>query len=90
MGRAFAVYTALRVVLFAVCCGVLLVLGAPRLVGVAVALLVSSLLSLIFLRRQRDVFVLALQRRREDRANEQARLRGLLDDGPSANEQTGR
>ncbi|HEU0102221.1 MAG TPA: DUF4229 domain-containing protein [Mycobacteriales bacterium] len=81
MLRAFAVYTALRALLLVGCLGLLLVLGVPGLLAVAGALLLSSVLSLLLLRTQRDAFVDALQRRRAGRADEQARLRQLLDDG---------
>ena len=81
--RAFAVYTLLRVVAFAGCYGLLVVLGVPGLLAIAGALLLSSVLSLVLLRRQRDAFVDALAVRRSSRDDEKARLRGLLDDGPA-------
>lgn len=83
VGRVFAVYTLLRLLLFAACFGVLLVLGVPVLVALAGGLLLSSLLSLVALRRQRDVFVVALQEQRDRRAGEKARLRSLLDEDPT-------
>jgi hypothetical protein len=81
--RAFALYTGLRLVAFAGCYGVLLVLGVPGILAIAGALLLSSVLSLVLLRRQRDAFVDQLAQRRAARADEQARLRGLLDDPPA-------
>lgn len=83
MGRQFVAYTALRVVVFAGCYGLLLVLGLRGPFAVLAALLLSSLVSLVLLRRQRDAVTASLAARSQDRAAEQARLRGLLDeDGP--------
>ncbi len=80
LGRALAVYTGLRVAAFAVCFLLLVLVGLRGLLAIAAALLVSSLAGLFLLRRQRDEVTAALETRREVRAAEQARLRGLLDE----------
>lgn len=79
VGRAVAAYTAARVGLFGVLLLVLSSAGVRGLVGVAAAVFVSSVLSIVLLRRQRDALTAALARRAEDREAERARLRGLLD-----------
>lgn len=79
-GRAFALYSALRLLLLLVSFVVLrLVLGPDNpLLVVGGAVLLSALLSLVLLRRQRDAFTAAsmarADRRRTDRAARQARL----------------
>ena len=83
MTRPFARYTALRLLAFVASYGLLLLVGLRGLVAIAAALLISSLLSLSLLRRQRDEVAAALATRRGDRDAEQARLRSMLDDGPS-------
>lgn len=83
MARTFLLYTGLRLLAFVGCYGVLLVLGVPGLLAIAGALLLSSIVSLLLLRRQRDAFAVALQERRDQRAGEQVRLRALLEDGES-------
>ena len=80
---ALALYTGLRIVAFTGCYGLLLIVGARGLVAVAAALLLSSVLSLLVLRRQRDAVAGSLEARRLRRADERDRLRGLLDEGPS-------
>ena len=81
MARAVALYTFLRAVAFVGCYGLLLLLNVPGLFAIAGALLLSSLVSLLVLRRQRDAVALALEARRGSRAAERERLRGLLDEG---------
>jgi hypothetical protein len=81
-GRALAVYSALRLGLLVVCfAAVRLVLGpdvSPLLV-IGAAVLVSALLSLVLLKRQRDAFAEAsLARAEQRRADKQAR-RSRLD-----------
>ena len=79
-GWAFARYTALRLLMLLVCFVVLrLVLGPDNpLLVVGGAVLLSALLSLVLLRRQRDAFTSAsmarADRRRADKATRQARL----------------
>lgn len=83
-GRLLAVYTLLRALLFVGCYGLLVVLGMRGLLAVAVALLVSSVLSLYVLRRQRDAVATAFEARRQQREGERAQRRSLLDDEPGA------
>ncbi len=83
MGRALALYTALRLLAFAVVFVLLSAVGLGGLVGVLLALLLSSLVSLVLLRRQRDAVTLGLEQRRLSRGQEKARLRGMLDDDPA-------
>lgn len=79
-GRAFVVYTGLRLLVLLVSFVVLrLVLGPDNpLLVVGGAVLLSALLSLVLLRRQRDTFTSAsiakADRRRAERAARQARL----------------
>ena len=79
VGRAFALYTGLRALLFAVVLCLLLVLGLRGIPALAAALLVSSIASLFVLRGPRDAATGALAERQDRRAAEQARLRGMLD-----------
>ena len=79
-GRAFAVYSALRLGLLLVSFAVLrLILGPGRdLLVIGAAVLLSALLSLVLLRRQRDAFtaasMAAADRRRATRDARRARL----------------
>lgn len=79
--RSVLVYTGLRVAAFAALFALLVLVGLRGLPAIAAALLLSSLASLFLLGRQRDEVAAGLQARREGKAAEQARLRGLLDDG---------
>lgn len=80
-GRAFAVYSGLRLALLVVSAVVLrLVLGeqANSLLVLGGAVLLSALLSLVLLRRQREAFttasMAAADRRRQARETRRARL----------------
>ena len=79
--RAFLVYSALRLVLLVVAYSVLLAIGIDGLLAVGGAVLLSALLSLVLLRRQRDAFTEASMARAEQRRAEQQRRRARLD-GP--------
>lgn len=82
-GRAFLYYSTLRLLLLLVVFGVLLALGLETLLAVGGAVLISALLSLVLLRRQREAFTAAsIARADERRAAKQAR-RARLDDGPA-------
>lgn len=71
--REFAVYTAARLAVFLVTYGLvvgvyLLVTGSdtvPLIWPFLVAVVVSAVVSVVFLRRQREAFALAVQRRAE-------------------------
>jgi hypothetical protein len=80
-GRAFLVYSALRLVLLVVAYSVLLAIGVDGLLAVGGAVLLSALLSLVLLRRQRDAFTEASMARAEGRRAEKERRRARLD-GP--------
>jgi uncharacterized protein DUF4229 len=79
--RSVLAYSAARVVLFAATVGVLYLLGARGLLLLAVAVLVSGLVSFVLLSRQRDAMSSAVAsgvrdgRRRFDGAIEAARSR---------------
>ena len=81
-GRAFLVYSALRLVLLVVSYSVLLAIGVDGLLAVGGAVLLSALLSLVLLRRQRDAFTQASMARVEQRRAERERRRARLD-GPA-------
>lgn len=66
-GRAFLVYSALRLALLLVAFAVLLAIGLEGLLAVGAAVLLSALLSLVLLRRQRDAFTSASMARAEQR-----------------------
>ncbi len=78
-GRAFLVYSVLRLVLLVVSYTVLLAIGVDGLLAVGGAVLLSALLSLVLLRRQRDAFTEASMARADARREEKARRRERLD-----------
>jgi hypothetical protein len=85
-GKAFAVYSLLRLALLVVSFAVLRVIVGPGndLLVIGAAVLLSALLSLVLLRRQRDAFTAAsLARADQRRADRQAR-RERLDEGGEA------
>lgn len=81
-GRAFAVYSALRLALLLVCFVVLrLVVGDGRdLLVIGGAVLLSALLSVVLLRRQRDAFTAASMAAADRRKQEREARRARLDD----------
>lgn len=79
-GRAFLVYSGLRLVLLVVAYSVLLAIGIDGLLAVGGAVLLSALLSLVLLRRQRDAFTEASMARAELRRADKRRRRARLDD----------
>ena len=81
-GRAFLVYSALRLALLLVSYGVLVALGLDGLLAVGGAVLLSALLSLVLLRRQRDAFTSASMARADARRAEREARRARLDDSP--------
>ena len=81
-GRAFLVYSALRLVLLVVSYSVLLAIGVDGLLAVGGAVLLSALLSLVLLRRQRDAFAEASMARADERRADKQRRRARLD-GPA-------
>lgn len=90
-GRAFAVYSLLRLVLLVVCFVVLRVIvgDGNDLLVIGGAVLLSALLSLVLLRKQRDDFARAsMVRADERRAAKQAR-RARLDQAGTSPDNTG-
>ena len=86
-GRAFAVYSALRLALLVVSYAVLrVILGDGNdLLVLGAAVLLSALLSLVLLRQQRDAFTSAsIARADARRAAKQDRRARLDDEGPPA------
>ena len=84
-GRAFLVYSALRLVLLLLCLALLLALGLRGLLAVGGAVLLSALLSLVLLKRQRDAFTAAsLARADSRRAHQEAQRQRLQQHGDSA------
>ena len=68
--------------LLVVAYSVLLALGIDGLLAVGGAVLLSALLSLVLLRRQRDAFTEASMARAEERRAEKERRRARLDGPP--------
>ncbi|MGI8537524.1 MAG: DUF4229 domain-containing protein [Mycobacteriales bacterium] len=86
-GRAFAVYSALRLALLLVSYAVLVAVGVEGLLAVGGAVLASAVLSLVLLRRQREAFTSASIARTDQRRADKAERRARLDDagpGPAA------
>ena len=81
-GRAFLVYSALRLALLAVSFAVLTAIGLRGLLAVGAAVLLSALLSLVLLRGQRDAFTSASMARADQRRAEREARRARLDESP--------
>jgi hypothetical protein len=81
-GRALLLYSALRIALLVVAFAVLRVIVGPGqdLFVVGGAVLLSALLSLVLLRRQRDAFTSAAIARSEQRRAVRERRRARLDE----------
>lgn len=82
-GRLFAVYSALRLALLLVSFAVLRVIVGPGndLFVIGAAVLLSALLSLVLLRKQRDAFTAASIARADRRRAERAARRSRLEEG---------
>lgn len=79
-GRAFLVYSLLRLALLLVAFVVLLAIGLEGLLAVGGAVLLSALLSIVLLRRQRDAFTDASMARAEQRRADREARRARLQD----------
>lgn len=79
-GRAFLVYSALRLALLVVSYAVLVAIGLEGLLAVGAAVLLSALLSLVLLRRQRDAFTAASVARADQRRAERESRRSRLEE----------
>lgn len=78
--RAFLVYSGLRLALLLASLAVLTLLGLEGLLAVGAAVLLSALLSLVLLRRQRDTFTAASMARADRRREERQARRRRLDE----------
>ena len=79
-GRALLVYSALRLVLLVGAYAVLVAIGLDGLLALGGAVLLSALLSLVLLRRQRDAFTEASLARADQRRAERDARRARLDE----------
>ena len=84
--RAFLVYSGLRLALLLVSYAVLVAIGLEGLLAVGAAVLLSALLSLVLLRRQRDAYTEASMARADQRRAEREARRARLDQ-PSGTDQ---
>ena len=82
-GRAFLVYSLLRLALLLVSFAVLIAIGVDGLLAVGGAVLLSALLSLVLLRRQREAFTSASIARAEQRRADREARRARLDEPPT-------
>lgn len=81
-GKAFAIYSALRLALLVVSFAVLrVILGDGKdLLVIGAAVLLSAMLSLVLLKKQRDEFALASMARAEERRAAKSARRARLDE----------
>jgi phosphate/sulfate permease len=84
-GRVVLLYTTLRLLLFVALWLVLVLLGASPVAGALVAAVLTSLLSLVLLRKQRDQVSAAVLARHERKRLEREELQRRLDQGPQDN-----
>lgn len=82
-GRALLLYSLLRLALLVVSYAVLVVLGLKGLLALGVAVLLSALLSLVMLKRQRDAFTTASMARADARRQAKQIRRARLDEPDS-------
>jgi UPF0716 family protein affecting phage T7 exclusion len=78
--KAWLIYTALRVLVFVGTAGFFAVFGLNGVPLLILALLVSSIISLLVLRPQRAAVVAAMAARSEQRAAKRQELRARLDE----------
>ncbi|GAC1443218.1 MAG: hypothetical protein NVSMB55_16260 [Mycobacteriales bacterium] len=79
--RTLLVYSALRCVVFLGCAGALVLVGFNGYPLLLLALLISSIASLVVLKPQREALTAAQVARREQRAAERDERRARLDAG---------
>jgi membrane peptidoglycan carboxypeptidase len=84
-GRLVLLYSTLRLLLFLGIWLVLVLLGASALAGALVAAVLTSLLSLVLLKKQRDQVSTAILDRHERKRLEREELQRRLDQGPQNN-----
>lgn len=83
-GRAFLIYSLLRLVLLVVSYALLLAIGLDGLLAIGAAVLMSALLSLVLLRDRRDAFTRASIARSHARREQRAQRRARLEDPGSS------
>lgn len=90
-GKAFAIYSALRLALLVVSFAVLrVILGDGKdLLVIGAAVLLSAMLSLVLLKKQRDEFARASLARAEERRAAKATRRARLDETGTSPDKTG-
>ena len=90
-GRAFAVYSLLRLALLVVSFAVLRVIvgDGNDLLVIGGAVLLSALLSLVLLKKQRDAFALASMARADERRAAKEARRARLDQTGTSPDKTG-
>lgn len=81
-GRAFLVYSLLRLAILAVSYAVLLAIGLHGPLAIGIAVLLSALLSLLLLRDRRDAFTQASMARAAQRRELRSHRRARLDETP--------
>lgn len=86
-GRAFLLYSMMRLLLLLVAFAVLLALGLDTILALGGAVLGSALLSLVLLRRQREAFTTASVARAEQRRAARQAQRARLDEPDQQPEQ---
>jgi len=79
-GRAFLLYSTLRLLLLLVAFAVLLALGLDTILALGGAVLISALLSVVLLRRQRQAFTSASIARAEQRRAAKQAQRARLEE----------
>jgi uncharacterized protein (DUF983 family) len=79
-GRAWLVYTVLRIVVFLGTVGFFLIVGLHDLLLLLVAVPVSAAISFVVLRPQRTALIAAQIARRQQRAARRAEVRSRLDE----------
>lgn len=82
-GRAFLLYSSLRLLLLLVAFAVLLALGLDTILALGGAVLGSALLSVVLLRRQRQAFTSASVARADQRRAARQAQRARLDEPPT-------
>lgn len=90
-GKAFAIYSALRLALLVVSFALLrVILGDGKdLLVIGAAVLLSAMLSLVLLRKQRDDFARASMARAEERRAARSARRTRLDETGTSPDKTG-
>jgi len=86
--RTGLAYTSARILLLVISLVLLYVAGARGFLLLALAFLVSALASYVLLSRQREIMAGALNRRLSKMTSKAAELRGRIEDGAAAEDET--